>query len=69
MIFKWYLTYAASAASDVGVKVIFVFIKPFVNYLKHASNENWTHDPWFTRPVLCLWAIEAYEGQIYQRLF
>ena len=24
-----------------------------------ASNENWTHDPWFTRPVLCHWAIEA----------
>ena len=27
---------------------------------KHtASSESWTHDPWFTRPVLCHWAIEA----------
>ena len=24
-----------------------------------ASCEVWTHDPWFTRPVLCHWAIEA----------
>ena len=24
-----------------------------------ASSEVWTHDPWFTRPVLCHWAIEA----------
>ena len=24
-----------------------------------ASSEDWTHDPWFTRPVLCHWAIEA----------
>ena len=26
---------------------------------KHASNEDWTHDLWFTRPTLCHWAIEA----------
>ena len=25
----------------------------------NASSEVWTHDPWFTRPVLCHWAIEA----------
>ena len=25
----------------------------------HASREDWTLDPWFTRPVLCHWAIEA----------
>ena len=25
-----------------------------------ASNEDWTHDLWFTRPTLCHWAIEAY---------
>lgn len=25
-----------------------------------ASCEDWTHDPWFTRPVLCHWAKEAY---------
>ncbi len=25
----------------------------------NASSESWTHDPWFTRPVLCHWAIEA----------
>ena len=25
-----------------------------------ASREDWTLDPWFTRPVLCHWAIEAY---------
>ena len=24
-----------------------------------ASCEDWTHDPWFTRPVLCHWAKEA----------
>ena len=24
-----------------------------------ASNEDWTHDLWFTRPTLCHWAIEA----------
>ena len=24
-----------------------------------ASREDWTLDPWFTRPVLCHWAIEA----------
>lgn len=24
-----------------------------------ASCEVWTHDPWFTRPVLCHWAKEA----------
>ena len=24
-----------------------------------ASTEVWTQDPWFTRPVLCHWAIEA----------
>ena len=24
-----------------------------------ASWENWTLDPWFTRPVLCLWAKKA----------
>ena len=27
---------------------------------KDASNEDWTHDLWFTRPTLCHWAIEAY---------
>ena len=26
-----------------------------------ASSESWTHDPWFTRPVLCHWAIEAFD--------
>ena len=25
-----------------------------------ASNEDWTHDLWFTRPTLCHWAIEAF---------
>ena len=25
----------------------------------NASREDWTLDPWFTRPVLCHWAIEA----------
>ena len=25
-----------------------------------ASSEVWTHDPWFTRPVLYHWAIEAH---------
>ena len=25
----------------------------------HAPSENWTHDPQFTRLVLCLWAIGA----------
>ena len=25
-----------------------------------ASSGSWTHDPWFTRPVLCHWAIEAW---------
>ena len=24
-----------------------------------APNEDRTHDPWFTRPVLCRWAMEA----------
>ena len=28
-------------------------------FKKHASNEDWTHDLWFTRPTLCHWAIEA----------
>ena len=27
-----------------------------------ASNEDWTHDLWFTRPTLCHWAIEALMG-------
>ena len=27
--------------------------------LKIASNESWTHDPWFPRPVLCPWAMKA----------
>ena len=27
---------------------------------KTASSEIRTHDPWFTRPVLCHWAIEAH---------
>ena len=26
---------------------------------KNASCEDWTHDPWFTRPVLYHWAKEA----------
>ena len=26
----------------------------------NATWENWTPDPWFTRPVLCHWAKEAY---------
>ena len=30
----------------------------------YASSESWTHDPWFTRPVLCHWAIEADIGQL-----
>ena len=25
-----------------------------------ASCEDWTHDPWFTRPVLYHWAKEAF---------
>ena len=25
-----------------------------------ASNDDWTHDLWFTRPTLCHWAIEAF---------
>ena len=28
-------------------------------FKKYASNEDWTHDLWFTRPTLCHWAIEA----------
>ena len=28
----------------------------------NASCEVWTHDPWFTRPVLCHWAKEAHEN-------
>ena len=28
-------------------------------FFTHASREDWTLDPWFTRPVLCHWAIEA----------
>ena len=27
--------------------------------MQNASCEDWTHDPWFTRPVLCHWAKEA----------
>ena len=27
--------------------------------LPTASCEDWTHDPWFTRPVLYHWAKEA----------
>ena len=34
--------------------VIFFWKKMF------ASNEDWTHDLWFTRPTLCHWAIEAF---------
>ena len=30
------------------------------NWKIDASSEIWTHDPWFTRPVLCHWAIEAH---------
>jgi hypothetical protein len=40
-----------------------------------ASREDWTLDPWFTRPVLCHWAIEAFsviqaliENSIYTKL-
>ena len=29
--------------------------------LKTAPSEDWTHDRWFTRPALYLWAIEATE--------
>ena len=27
--------------------------------MNFASCEDWTHDPWFTRPVLYHWAKEA----------
>ena len=35
-----------------------------------ASSEVWTHDPWFTRPVLCHWAIEAYRrnGRVHYKI-
>ena len=36
----------------------------------HASREDWTLDPWFTRPVLCHWAIEAYKwnGRVHYKI-
>ena len=30
-----------------------------------ASTEDWTQDPWFTRPVLYHWATEAHETQLF----
>ena len=35
-----------------------------------ASREDWTLDPWFTRPVLCHWAIEAYRwnGRVHYKI-
>ena len=33
-----------------------------------ASNEDWTHDLWFTRPTLCHWAIEAPAGDLLQSI-
>ena len=34
-----------------------------------ASNEDWTHDLWFTRPTLCHWAIEAYNRCLWRQVF
>ena len=52
----------------IKIVQIMGFIKVFDisishNYKKYyplpASREDWTLDPWFTRPVLYHWAIEA----------
>ena len=45
-----------------GQNIFGVFRMFFVHSWKKidcASNEDWTHDLWFTRPTLCHWAIEA----------
>ena len=41
-------------------KALFIEINQQQNYLANASYEDWTHDPWFTRPVLYHWAKEAW---------
>ena len=46
-----------------GQNIFGIFRMFFVHSWKKidcASNEDWTHDLWFTRPTLCHWAIEAY---------
>ena len=52
MLFKWLWGVFVSQRSEKN------------KYLKElhfpAPNEDRTHDPWFTRPVLCHWAMEAY---------
>ena len=47
----------AACSNHVGVNNIFEF--SFLDQKEFASNEDWTHDLWFTRPTLCHWAIEA----------
>ena len=51
----------AACSNHVGVKLLFSSSnkrRKLFNKM-HASNEDWTHDLWFTRPTLCHWAIEA----------
>ena len=41
-----------------GQNLFYIII--FFEKKMFASNEDWTHDLWFTRPTLCHWAIEAF---------
>ena len=55
----------AACSNHVGVNNIFLAwttLKTQMTKWRVASNEDWTHDLWFTRPTLCHWAIEALMG-------
>lgn len=47
-----------------GAGMFFFFTELVKIKAKNASREDWTLDPWFTRPVLCHWAIEASVSQV-----